>query len=79
MRTRIGVIFFVMVLAVSFGMARAHPFGDAGLSAQPPAEKPLMDGAAIPAEVRTILTGKCADCHSTRSRMPIYGKLAPVS
>lgn len=60
-------------------MARVHPFGDAGLFAGRPAQSPLMENSSVPPQVRAVLTQKCADCHSTQTRTPLYGRFAPVS
>jgi len=38
-----------------------------------------MASSKVPAEVRTILASKCADCHSMETRPPFYGHLAPMS
>jgi cytochrome c len=69
---------------VSFALAHAHPFGDAGLYAQrhgPPQVGPpqIMEHAAVPPAVRDMLAAKCADCHSAETRAPLYGRFAPIS
>ena len=60
-------------------LARVHPFGDAGLYAPklPPAR--IMESASVPPAVRDLLAAKCADCHSNKTRSPIYGHFAPIS
>ena len=63
----------------SLVLARAHPFGDAGLYAARAEQIPIMEYSSVPADVRAILASKCADCHSTQTRAPIYGRFAPVS
>ncbi len=72
-----------VVLAASALLARVHPFGDAGLYADTSAQPPLMPHTVIPADVRDLLTNKCADCHSMQRRMPWYdqiaGRFAPAS
>ena len=68
-----------MGLAAALLLARVHPFGDAGLYAVRAAPAPLLAGASVPEDVRGILAAKCADCHSTQTRSPIYGRLAPMS
>lgn len=65
-------------LATSVLLARAHPFGDAGLYARPPM-KPLLQDASVPIAVRETLVSKCADCHSMQPHSPFYGRLAPFS
>ena len=73
--TALGCIF---ALATSLLLARAHPFGDAGLYAQARG-MPVMQSADIPQNVREVLMTKCADCHSTETRVPLYGRFAPFS
>jgi cytochrome c len=67
------------VFAVSLLLARVHPFGDAGLFGAPSARPSIPDGTGIPADVRAILTTKCADCHSAQTHSRIYGHFAPIS
>jgi cytochrome c len=65
-----------IALLMSFLLARAHPFGNAGLLTAK-AEKPrIVDRLSIPPEVRATLDAKCADCHSMQTRLPIYDRLA---
>jgi hypothetical protein len=40
---------------------------------------PLLAGAELPPEVRTILERSCQDCHSERTRYPWYSYVPPVS
>jgi hypothetical protein len=40
---------------------------------------PLLAGAGLPPEIRTILERSCQDCHSERTRYPWYSYVAPVS
>ncbi len=60
-------------------LARVHPFGDAGLYAAKVAHVPFMDHSSAPPEVRSILSAKCANCHSAQTEAPIYGRFAPAS
>jgi cytochrome c len=69
----------VVAFIASFSLARVHPFGDAGLYKQQPAEPPLLAHAELPPQVRSLLAEKCADCHSNQTRVPIYAQFAPVS
>jgi cytochrome c len=66
-------------MMTSLLLARAHPFGDAGLYAAKAAQAPIMEHSSVPPEVRATLAVKCADCHSTQTRSPIYGRFAPLS
>jgi len=74
-----GLICCVGVLMASLLLARVHPFGDAGLYAGNSAGAPVLKNAQVPAEVRAMLTEKCADCHSAQTHAPFYGHFAPVS
>lgn len=38
-----------------------------------------MGGSAVPEDVRRVLEQKCADCHSEKTRWPLYSRLAPAS
>jgi cytochrome c len=38
-----------------------------------------MQHSSVPPEVRAALAAKCADCHSSQTRAPLYGWFAPVS
>lgn len=69
----------LIAVGVSLALARVHPFGDAGLHTTSFANTPIMEHSPVPPEVRAILAGKCADCHSTQARSPIYSRFAPVS
>lgn len=79
---RRAVVYCGCALAISscsLLLARAHPFGNAGLHAARMPPRPLMEHAAVPAAVREMLNAKCADCHSEQTRAPIYGRFAPAS
>jgi cytochrome c len=76
---RIATISCALTLAASLALARIHPFGDAGLFKATDEANPIMKGSTVPAQVRTILASKCADCHSVQTKSPFYGRLAPVS
>lgn len=77
-RNRIAVA-CLLVLFFSLLMARAHPFGDAGLYTAHSSPAPIMEHSNVPPRVRELLATKCADCHSTQTRTPLYGRFAPVS
>ena len=76
---KIATISCALTLTASFALARIHPFGDAGLFKATGEANPVMKGSKVPAEVRSILATKCADCHSMQTKSPFYGHLAPVS
>ncbi|MBS1799917.1 MAG: heme-binding domain-containing protein [Acidobacteria bacterium] len=78
---RWNIVFYsTITLALSLVLARVHPFGDAGLYAQTKTpQSSIMQHSSVPPEVRATLIAKCADCHSTQTRAPFYGHLAPFS
>lgn len=76
---RTAVLAAVLALPASLLLARVHPFGDAGLYAATPAPAQIMQHSNVPPRVRDLLIAKCADCHSTQTRAPLYGRLAPIS
>jgi cytochrome c len=76
---RTVLICLPIACVASLSLARIHPFGDAGLYAAKPVNTPILNNGQVPPEVRTILVEKCADCHSTQTRVPIYGRFAPAS
>jgi len=77
-RFGVAVVCCVAGLTASLLLARVHLFGDAGLYAGSGNSEVLND-SKMPAEVRTMLVEKCADCHSTQTHAPFYGRFAPVS
>jgi len=68
-----------LTVTPSLLLARVHPFGDAGLSRPAPTWARIPAETSIPAEVRSLLDAKCADCHSSTPRAPLYRRFAPVS
>jgi cytochrome c len=68
-----------LACTASLLLAHVHPFGNAGLYGSRDAKAPLLTTSSLPPDVRATLSEKCADCHSTESKAPIYGRLAPVS
>jgi cytochrome c len=69
----------VGALMASLLLARVHPFGKVNLYAPHPSPGSIVVHASMPPEVQSILTAKCADCHSALTRAPIYGHFAPIS
>ena len=61
----------------SIALSAIHPWGNpretTGIN------PPLLENSEIPTEVHSILETKCGDCHSERTRYPVYSRLAPVS
>ena len=65
-------------IAAIVGFSFIHPFGN------PRAESAeglgtLLRGANMPEDAKAVLVSKCADCHSTSTRWPIYSRIAPGS
>ena len=60
------------------GMAFIHPFGNPRVE---PAKglDTLLQSANMPADAKSILIAKCADCHSDETRWPVYSRVAPGS
>ena len=68
----------VLVVASIAGLGYVHPFGN------PRAEPAkglgtLLQGTNMPADAKNVLVTKCADCHSSETRWPIYSRIAPGS
>src|SRR5260370_18053784 len=67
-----------LTVAGVMGLGYVHPFGN------PRAEPAkglgtLLQGANIPADAKAVLVTKCADCHSSETRWPVYARVAPGS
>jgi cytochrome c len=60
------------------GLGYVHPFGNPRAE---PAEGlgTLLRGANMPADAKAVLVAKCADCHSSETRWPVYARIAPGS
>src|ERR1700738_2332873 len=72
----------VVLLALSLALALVHPFGNPRAATTVATDEPstlLLEHALMPVEVKSVLRQKCADCHSTQTRWPRYGRFAPVS
>jgi cytochrome c len=68
----------VLVVASITGLGYLHPFGN------PRAEPAkglatLLQGSNMPVHAKNLLVTKCADCHSSETRWPIYSRIAPGS
>jgi hypothetical protein len=66
------LLFLLLVLVV---IQFIHPKKNKAEGAQP---NYIGNKFAIPADVKTILTKACNDCHSNNTRYPWYAKLQPV-
>jgi cytochrome c len=65
-------------VAAVVGLGYVHPFGNPRVE---PAKGlgTLLQGANMPADAKTVLVTKCADCHSNETRWPVYARVAPGS
>src|SRR4029077_9359982 len=63
--------------ALGIALSTVHPWGNPCAGIDPNA--PLMGTSQVPGNVRMILETKCGDCHSEKTRYPIYAHFAPVS
>jgi cytochrome c len=71
------IVAFGIVAAVSC-LGFVHPFGDPRVESQQ-GRGTLLQGTKMPVEARAVLVNKCADCHSTETRWPVYARIAPGS
>ena len=73
-----SVAIVIAVTGAGFGLGNLHPFGDPRVE---PAEGlgTLLQGAKMPAEAKAVLGSRCADCHSSATRWPVYARVAPGS
>lgn len=73
---------FIGLGILSLLLGLAHPFGNPRERNEVATDAPstlLMSHAMMPVEVRSVLREKCADCHSTQTQWPWYGRFAPIS
>ena len=68
----------VLSAVAAVGMAFIHPFSNPRVE---PAKglDTLLQGANMPADAKSILIAKCADCHSDETRWPVCSRVAPGS
>src|ERR1700685_4746245 len=74
---RVWIVAALTVAAVG-GLGTSHPFGTPR-GGPPKAPGNLRQGATLPADAKTVLVTKCADCHSSETRWPVYARVAPGS
>jgi cytochrome c len=74
----VAVVTVVAMMGGGYGLGYLHPFGNPRVE---PAEGlvTLLQGAKMPAEAKAVLVSKCADCHSSETRWPMYSRIAPGS
>jgi cytochrome c len=67
-----------LIVAAVVALGYVHPFGNPRVE---PAKGlgTLLGGATMPADAKAVLVNKCADCHSSETRWPVYARIAPGS
>jgi cytochrome c len=67
-----------LTVAAVVALGYVHPFGNPRVE---PAKGlgTLLEGATMPADAKAVLVNKCADCHSSETRWPVYARIAPGS
>ena len=73
-----GLIVASLDVALATALGCVHPFGNPRVEAARGLGT-LLQGANLPPEAKAVLVTKCADCHSSETRWPIYSRLAPGS
>jgi cytochrome c len=68
---------FGCLLSVGIALSTFHPGGNPRSGLKPGVR--LLEGSNVPERVRATLESKCGDCHSDKTRYPIYSYIAPVS
>src|SRR5579871_4270362 len=68
----------VLTVAAVAGLGYVHPFGNPRVE-PPKGSNTLLQGANMPADAKAVLVTKCADCHSSETRWPVYARAAPGS
>jgi cytochrome c len=58
-------------------LSLVHPWGN--LRSNYPGGTAILPGATAPDDIRNVITRKCSDCHSNRTRWPLYSRIAPAS
>lgn len=68
----------VFTVASVTGLGYVHPFGNPRVDAAR-GRSALLQKANLPAAAKGVLITKCADCHSSETRWPVYARIAPGS
>jgi cytochrome c len=71
------VVILACLCVAGVSLSTIHPFGNPRSGAQ--LNAPLLEGSDVPESARTALETKCGDCHSEKTRYPLYSHLAPIS
>jgi cytochrome c len=67
-----------LTIAAIVGLGYVHPFGNPRVEPQKGLDT-LLQGANMPTDAKAVLVTKCADCHSSETRWPVYARIAPGS
>jgi cytochrome c len=67
-----------LTVASVTGLGYVHPFGNPRVEAARGLGT-LLQGANLPPDAKAVLVNKCADCHSSETRWPVYARVAPGS
>jgi cytochrome c len=67
-----------MTVAAVVALGYVHPFGNPRTDSQQGLGT-LLQGANMPTDAKAVLVTKCADCHSSETRWPMYARIAPGS
>jgi cytochrome c len=73
-----ALILAVLTVASVTGLGYVHPFGNPRVEAARGIGT-LLQGANLPPDAKAVLVTKCADCHSSETRWPVYARVAPGS
>ena len=68
----------ILTAAGLVGLGYVHPFGNPRVE-PPKGLDTLLQDVNIPSSAKAVLLAKCADCHSSETRWPIYSRIAPGS
>jgi cytochrome c len=68
----------VLIAASAIALGYVHPFGNPRVES-PRGLNTVLRGAHLPPEAKSLLVAKCADCHSSETRWPVYARVAPGS
>ena len=67
-----------LTVAAVVALGYVHPFGNPRVESAKGLGT-LLEGATMPADAKAVLVNKCADCHSSETRWPVYARIAPGS
>lgn len=73
-----ALIVAIVIVGAVAGLGHLHPFGNPRVERAKGLDT-LLRGATMPAGARAVLVAKCADCHSSETRWPVYSWIAPGS